>query len=34
VENIEKKEQVRAYFVGKAVAEKVKELLKGLSEKE
>jgi hypothetical protein len=33
VENIKKKEKIRAYFVGKAVAEKVKELLKSLTEK-
>ena len=33
IENIKKKEKIRAYFVGKAVAEKVKELLKSLAEK-
>lgn len=33
VENIKQKEQVRAYFVGKVVSEKVKELLNSLAEK-
>lgn len=32
VENIKQKEKIRAYFVGKAVAEKVKELLNSLAE--